>query len=239
MGNYEGTCKEICSYNLVYNLLIQLLPLKSSVFVVLFSNAFWHRNKASPKGSFQNGIVPLLVIFHLSYSNYRGTVMCFHSCRYQNQIFLLLSHLCCSCSTCVALVPHSCCSCLTRVALVLHLCHSCRSCRSHVACVWHSYRKLDQIEAWCSNSEIINSSYFDIINYKAIPFEKKTNRKNLSLSDKDKEILTIEIISKEGKNILLSCCYKPPKGIMENCLFCFNMSGSTKLEKEDVYNWRL
>ena len=89
-------------------------------------------------------------------------------------------------------------------------------------------------ETWCSNSKIINSSYFDINNYKAIPFERKTNkrggsiliyvktdlmykiRKDLSISDKDKEMLTIEIISKESKNMLISCCYRPPKGITEN-----------------------
>ena len=40
-----------CSYNLEYKFLIHLLPLKSSVFVVHFSNAFWHGNKAFPKGS--------------------------------------------------------------------------------------------------------------------------------------------------------------------------------------------
>ena len=61
-------------------------------------------------------------------------------------------------------------------------------------------------ERWCSNPEIINSSYFDTNNYKVIPFERKTNerggslpiyvktdlmykiRKDLSISDKDKEI---------------------------------------------------
>ena len=81
-------------------------------------------------------------------------------------------------------------------------------------------------EKWCGNSEIIHSSYFDIKNYKAIPFERKTNKKGGSIltnvktdlmckirkdkrpiSDKDKEILTIEIISKENKNMLLPCCY--------------------------------
>ena len=61
---YE-TCKGICSYYLVYNFLIQFLSLKSLVFVVHFLNAFWHRNKAFPKGSSQNEIVPLLVVFHL------------------------------------------------------------------------------------------------------------------------------------------------------------------------------
>ena len=42
------------------------------------------------------------------------------------------------------------------------------------------------------------------------------NKKYLSISDKDKEILTIEIISKESKNMFISCCYRPPKGITEN-----------------------
>ena len=32
-------------------------------------------------------------------------------------------------------------------------------------------------------------------------------RKDLSISDEGKEILTIEIISKESKSMLLSCCY--------------------------------
>ena len=41
-------------------------------------------------------------------------------------------------------------------------------------------------------------------------------RKDLSISDEDKEILTIEIISKQCKNMLLSCCYRPLKGLTEN-----------------------
>ena len=36
-------------------------------------------------------------------------------------------------------------------------------------------------ETWCSNSEIINSTYFDINNYKAVPFERKTNKKGGSI----------------------------------------------------------
>ena len=83
------------SYNQVYNFLIYLLSLKSSVFVVHFSNAFWHGNEAFPKGSSQNEIVPPLVIFHLP------------------------------CSTRVAFVSHSCCSCLTRVARVARVQRSC------------------------------------------------------------------------------------------------------------------
>ena len=91
MRNYEGTCKGICRYNLVYKFLIQLLPLISSVFAVHFSNAFWHGNKTFPKVSSLNEIVPVLVIVHLPHSKYRGVKTCFtrvvikikifHSCR--------------------------------------------------------------------------------------------------------------------------------------------------------------
>ena len=110
-----------CSYNQVYNFLIYLLPLKSSVFVVHFSNAIWDGNKAFSKGSSQNEIVPLLVIFHLPCSKYKGVKICFYSCSYQNQNFSFGQHSCCLCSTCVALVPfvqHSCCSRCIRVARV-------------------------------------------------------------------------------------------------------------------------
>ena len=37
-------------------------------------------------------------------------------------------------------------------------------------------------------------------------------RKDLSESDKHKEILSVEISYKNSSNILLRCCYKPPKG---------------------------
>ena len=52
MLNYVGKCKDICSCNLVYNVLIELLPLQSSVFLVDFSNPFWHENENFPKDSF-------------------------------------------------------------------------------------------------------------------------------------------------------------------------------------------
>ena len=109
-------------------------------------------------------------------------------------------------------------------------------------------------ETWCSNSEIINSCYFDINNYKANPFERKTNkkggsiliyiktdlmykiRKDLSISDKDKEILTIEIISKESNNMLISCCYRPPKGIMENLtVYLASIFQGVQNEKKKVF----
>ena len=100
----EGARASTCSYNLVYNFLIYLLPLKSLVFVMHFSNALCHVNEAFPKSNSWNQIAPVFVIFHLSYSKYRGVKICFYSCRYQNQNFLLLSHSCCSYSTRVALL---------------------------------------------------------------------------------------------------------------------------------------
>ena len=120
MRNYAVTCKGICSYNLVYNFLIQLSPGKSSVFVVHFSIAFWYVNEVFPKDSSQNETVRLIVIFHLPYSKYKGVKICFYSCRYQNQNFAVVLHSCLSCSTRVALVSQSCHICVTRVALVSH-----------------------------------------------------------------------------------------------------------------------
>ena len=49
MRNYAETCKGICGYDLMHNFFVYLLPLKSSVFVVHFSNAFWHGKEALPK----------------------------------------------------------------------------------------------------------------------------------------------------------------------------------------------
>ena len=115
--NYAGIYIAICSYNLMYNFLIQLLPLQSSIFVLHFSNAFWRGNKAFPKGSSWNEIVPLFVIFHVPCSKYRSVEVCSHSCRYQNQNFSLVSHTCPSCSTRVARVA--------RVSIVSHSYSSC------------------------------------------------------------------------------------------------------------------
>ena len=122
MRNYAGTCKGICSYNLIYNVLIQLLPLKSLVFVVHFLNAFWHGNEAFPKGSSQNEIVPLLVILHLPYTIVNIEVWKYVVTRVVIKInFFRL--------------------CRTRVARVALGC----TCVIRVASVSHSYCKLDQI----------------------------------------------------------------------------------------------
>ena len=115
--------------------LIQLLPLKSLVFVVDFLNAVWDGNEAFPNGSSQNEIVSLLVVFHLPYINYKGVKICFYQCCYQNQNLTLVSHSFCSCSACfvlVSFVQHLCRTCVTFVLLVSH--SSCQ-CRTSVAFV--------------------------------------------------------------------------------------------------------
>ena len=40
MRNYKEMFKGICGYNLVHNFFVYFLPLKSSLFVESFSNAF-------------------------------------------------------------------------------------------------------------------------------------------------------------------------------------------------------
>ena len=116
--NYAETCKGICNYNLVYNFSMQLFQLKILVFVAHFLNAFWHGKETFPKSSSQNEIVPLLIVFHLPYSKYKGVKICFYSSRYKIKFFrscparvnrvALVSHSCRQCSTHVAFVPHSC-----------------------------------------------------------------------------------------------------------------------------------
>ena len=41
-------------------------------------------------------------------------------------------------------------------------------------------------------------------------------RNDLCISDGDSEILTIELITKSIKNIIVSCCYKPLHGNLKN-----------------------
>ena len=49
MCNYVRTCKSICSHNPVYNFFKSHLPLKLSVFLVCFSNAFYPAKQSFPK----------------------------------------------------------------------------------------------------------------------------------------------------------------------------------------------
>ena len=118
------------------------------VFVVHFLNAFWHGKETFPKSSSQNEIVPLLIVFHLPYSKYKGVKMFLLVSLSKSKFFTraalvsLVQHSCYICVTLVSLVSHSCC---TRVASVTFVLHSCCSCRTRAARVWRTCCKLDQI----------------------------------------------------------------------------------------------
>ena len=85
-------------------------------------------------------------------------------------------------------------------------------------------------ETWSKDLEFKTNSLFHLQQYNSIHSERKSKKKggglliyikndliykvrnDLSVSDDDRESLTIEIINKTSKNILVSCCYKPPNG---------------------------
>ena len=89
-------------------------------------------------------------------------------------------------------------------------------------------------ETWCSNTELQNNSNVSLKGLilfltKEVKKKRKKNRgggvlilikknlsykirKDLSESDEHKEILFLGVSCKNSSNILLSCCYKPPKG---------------------------
>ena len=92
----------------------------------------------------------------------------------------------------------------------------------------YSFNILCITETSCTDSNRKNNSNLHIPNFNIISQERKTSMRgggvlisihkrlkcnlcnDLCVSDKDKEILTIEISRKNDKNILLSCYYRPP-----------------------------
>ena len=85
-------------------------------------------------------------------------------------------------------------------------------------------------ETWCPNIKLQNNSNLSLTGFDSVPYKRskksrgggvwifiKKNlsckiRKELSESDEHKEILSLEASHKNSSNILLSCCYKLPKG---------------------------
>ena len=85
-------------------------------------------------------------------------------------------------------------------------------------------------EIWCSNTELRNNSNLSLTGFDSVPYERSKQkrgggvliflkkdfpykiRKGLSESDEHKEIISLEFSCKNSSNILLSCCYEPPKG---------------------------
>ena len=79
-------------------------------------------------------------------------------------------------------------------------------------------------ETWCTDSTVKNNTNLHLPNFDVFSLERKTNKQGSgvviyipkSLTGKDKEILTIGISRENDKNVLLSCCYRPPNGDSEN-----------------------
>ena len=87
-------------------------------------------------------------------------------------------------------------------------------------------------EIWCWKTELQNNSNLSLTRFDNVPYERSKksregdilifieenlsykNRKCLSESDEDKEILSLEVSYKNSSNIPLSCCYKPPRETM-------------------------
>ena len=98
----------------------------------------------------------------------------------------------------------------------------------------HPFNVICLTETWLNDHEFKTNSNYHLPNYEGIYYERKTNkrgsgvlmyirndlsykiRNDLCTSDGDREILTIELLTKSTKNIIVSCCYKPPDGNWKN-----------------------
>ena len=125
-----------CIFNLGYNFLIQLLPLQSSVFVVHFPNAFWHWNKAFPKGSSQNKSSPRNLFF---------TMWLIQKCKNMFSFVSLTKSKFFTCIALVSFVQHLHRTLVALVSFLLHLCRTC-SVRDTSAWLFCMCSKIDQIK---------------------------------------------------------------------------------------------
>ena len=111
----------------------------------------------------------------------------------------------------------------------------------------YSFNILCITETWCTDSTLKNNSNLHLPNFDIISQERKTNkrgggvliyihkslkcnlRNDLCVSDKDKEILTIETSRENEKNIVLSRCYRPPNGDSEKPKQVFTKQNHRKI----------
>ena len=98
----------------------------------------------------------------------------------------------------------------------------------------HSFNVICLTETWLNDHEFKTNSNYHLPNYEGIHHERKTNkrgggvlmcirkdltykiRNDLCISDGDKEILAIELLTKSMKSIIVSCYYKPTVGNWKN-----------------------
>ena len=82
-------------------------------------------------------------------------------------------------------------------------------------------------ETWCSNESFQNNSDYNLSQYNSVHQERKNKRgggvcvyinkkhmfkqrNDFSISEEENETLSIEIINKNAKNIIVNTCYRPP-----------------------------
>ena len=88
----------------------------------------------------------------------------------------------------------------------------------------HSFNLICLTETWLNDDEFKTNSNDHSPNYKGIRYERKTNKRgdgfhmyirndltytvqnDVCISDYDREILAIELLTKNMKNIIVSCC---------------------------------
>ena len=101
-----------------------------------------------------------------------------------------------------------------KLKLVLHECK-------------HTFSMICLTETWCSNETFYHNSNLHLPQYNSIHLERKNkrgggvcvfinkkllfkHRKELSASEEANETLSVEILNKNSKNIIVSTCYRPP-----------------------------
>ena len=95
---------------------------------------------------------------------------------------------------------------------------------------WNSFNIIFVTETWSTGKDFKNDSNFHLPNFDFTHQQRETVKKrggiliylkndikfkvveDLSLSDGDNECVTIEIENKNLKNLLITCCYRPPSG---------------------------
>ena len=91
----------------------------------------------------------------------------------------------------------------------------------------YEFSMISLTETWCSDDAFYNNTEYDLPGYYSIHQERKykrgggicvfiknnfifKQRKDLSISDEDNETLSVEIVNKNTKNIIVNTCYRPP-----------------------------
>ena len=97
----------------------------------------------------------------------------------------------------------------------------------------NSFNIICVIKTWSTDNDIKNNSNFHLPSFDFIHQERKTGKKgggiliylknhikfkiirNISVSDSDRECVTVQIENKNSENLIITCCYRPPSGAIK------------------------